>query len=311
MVQNVITALTSNQMIAPSFWVDPKSGRDYFLTVQYPERQIKSLADLKAIPLRGTGLLLPTRLDAVSRIETIKTPASIEHYQIRRIIDVFIQTQTEDLSRAANAIGQMLASMKLPQGVRVDLRGSVQSMRQSFLSFGQGLVLALVLLYLVLVAQFASFVDPFVILLAVPPGLAGVVLTLSLTGTSLNIMSLMGMIMLVGIAVSNSILIVEFTRQLRQQGVPLRKAVSMGVVVRLRPVIMTSLATIIGLLPMALNLGEGSEAYAPLARALLGGLTVSVLFTVFLVPAAYLLAHRHEEKSERPQTSPETLENPV
>jgi multidrug efflux pump subunit AcrB len=293
-VQNVITALTSNQMIAPSYWVDPQSGRDYFLTVQYPERQIKSLADLKAIPLRGTGLAIPTRLDAVSRIETIKTPTSIEHYQIRRVIDVYVQTATEDLSRTANAVGQMLATAKLPPGVRVDLRGSVQSMRQSFTSFGQGLLLALVLLYLVLVAQFASFVDPLVILLAVPPGLAGVMLTLHATGTSLNIMSLMGLIMLMGISVSNSILIVEFTRHLREQGMDLREAVSQGAAVRLRPVLMTSLATIFGLLPMALNLGEGSEAYAPLARALLGGLALSVLITVFVVPAAYLIAHKHD-----------------
>jgi multidrug efflux pump subunit AcrB len=167
----------------------------------------------------------------------------------------------------------------------------VQGMRASFSSFTIGLGMAVVLLYLILVAQFQSFVDPFLILVAVPPGLAGVILTLWATNTTLNVMSLMGVVMLVGIAVSNSILIVEFTRHLRDQGMQVREAVAMACRVRLRPVLMTSLATIIGLLPMAMKLGAGSEAYAPLARAILGGLSLSVLLTVFLVPAAYVWAY--------------------
>jgi multidrug efflux pump subunit AcrB len=167
----------------------------------------------------------------------------------------------------------------------------VQGMRDSFSRFAFGLGLAVVLLYLILVAQFKSFVDPFIILTAVPPGLAGVIVTLYFTGTTLNVMSLMGVVMLVGIAVSNSILIVEFTRQLRSQGMDVRNAVALACRVRLRPVLMTSLATIIGLLPMALKLGAGSEAYAPLARAILGGLSVSVALTVFLVPATYVLVY--------------------
>ena len=173
--------------------------------------------------------------------------------------------------------------------------GMVQGMRDSFTSFGLGLVLAVVLLYLILVAQFRSFLDPFIILLAVPPGITGVLATLYWTGTTLNVMSLMGVVMLVGIAVSNSILIVEFTRHLREEGMAVREAVAMACRVRLRPVLMTSLATIIGLLPMALKLGEGSEAYAPLARAILGGLGVSVVLTVLLVPAAYVLAYGRKE----------------
>jgi multidrug efflux pump subunit AcrB len=164
-------------------------------------------------------------------------------------------------------------------------------MRSSFQSFALGLCLAVVLLYLILVAQFQSFVDPFIILLAVPPGITGVLLTLWLSDTTLNVMSLMGIVMLVGIAVSNSILIVEFTRHLREDGMGVREAVALACRVRLRPVLMTSLATIIGLMPMALKLGAGSESYAPLARAILGGLAVSVVLTVFLVPAAYYLVY--------------------
>src|ERR1051326_4503049 len=189
----------------------------------------------------------------------------------------------------------------VPQGLTVTLRGMVQGMRASFRSFAIGLTLSIVLLYLILVAQFRSFVDPLLILLAVPPGLTGVILTLWLTGTTLNVMSLMGLVMLTGIAVSNSILIVEFTRELRHRGMEVSDAVAMGCRVRLRPVLMTSLATIIGLLPMALKLGEGSESYAPLARALIGGLGVSVIFTVFLVPAGFCLAYA--KRREIPETA--------
>jgi len=156
-----------------------------------------------------------------------------------------------------------------------------------------------VLLYLILVAQFKSFVDPFLILIAVPPGVAGVILTLWVTNTTLNVMSLMGVVMLVGIAVSNSILIVEFTRHLRGEGMGVREAVALACRVRLRPVLMTSLATLIGLIPMAAKLGTGSEAYAPLARAIIGGLAISVVLTVFIVPAAYYLVYRRRETEGR------------
>ncbi len=292
-VDNLITALTSNQMIAPSYWVDPKTGQDYMLTVQYPEKQVNSLLDLKAIALRSGGHLLPARLDSVSRIARIKSPTEVDHYQLRRVIDIYVRPSGEDLNTIANSIDGIIADTQKPEGVTVALRGMVQGMRASFRSFAIGLLLAVVLLYLILVAQFRSFLDPFIILLAVPPGLAGVLLTLYLTGTTLNVMSLMGVVMLVGIVVSNSILIVEFTRRLRADGMELQRAVAMACRVRLRPVLMTSLATIIGLLPMALKLGEGSESYAPLARAIMGGLTVSVILTVFLVPAGYLLAYRN------------------
>jgi multidrug efflux pump subunit AcrB len=290
-VTNIITALTSNTMIAPSFWIDPKTGNDYMLTVQYPENQVKTLSDLKAIPLRASSQSEPTRLDMVSSIQRIKSPTEVDHYEIRRIMDIYVRPLNEDLGRIANAIDEIIGQTKVPEGLSVTLRGMVQGMRASFKSFELGLTLAVVLLYLILVAQFQSFVDPFIILLAVPPGLTGVIVTLWLTGTTLNVMSLMGVVMLVGIAVSNSILIVEFTRHLRSEGMGPREAVALACRVRLRPVLMTSLATIIGLLPMALKLGAGSESYAPLARAILGGLTISVALTVFLVPAAYVLVY--------------------
>jgi multidrug efflux pump subunit AcrB len=167
-------------------------------------------------------------------------------------------------------------------------------MHESFTAFGFGLLLALVLVYLVLVAQFKSFMDPFLILLAVPPGMAGVIVMLVSSGTTLNIMSLMGIVMMVGVVVSNSILIVEFTHRLIADGMPLYDAVRFAVRVRLRPILMTSLATVFGLIPMALALGAGSESYAPLARSIIGGLLVSVTLTVFVVPAAFFVWYRRK-----------------
>jgi multidrug efflux pump subunit AcrB len=202
-VSNVITALTSNQMIAPSLWIDPRNGNPYYIAVQYPEKQVKNLGDLRAIPLRGPAFMQPTRLDMVSTIERIEAPTEINHYQIRRKIDVFVRSLGEDLSAIANQIDALIANTNIPKGVEITLRGMVQSMRESFKGFAAGLLLSVLLLYLILVAQFRSFIDPFIILL-----------------------------------------------------------------------------------------GEGSEAYAPLARALIGGLAVSVICTAFIVPAGFYLAYR-------------------
>jgi multidrug efflux pump subunit AcrB len=290
-VSNVITALSSNQMIAPAFFIDPRSGIDYLLTVQYPESLVRNIDDVRGIPLHSSVTQRAARLDAITNVSRDRAPTEVDHYQLRRVIDVFVGLESEDLGRVAKRIDELIAATTLPDGVRVDLRGMVEGMRASFSSFGAGLLLSLVLLYLILVAQFRSFVDPLLILLAVPTGLTGVLVTLYLTGTTLNVQSLMGVIMMVGIVVSNSILIVEFTHRLRADGMPVREAVALACRIRLRPVLMTSLATLLGLLPMALKLGTGSEAYAPLARAILGGLTVSLVTTIFIVPAAYLLIY--------------------
>ena len=291
-VSNIITALTSNQMIAPSIWIDPNSGNNYFLTVMYKEGQIKSLEDLKAIPLHGEQVPDSTRLDMVADIEQFTAPTEMDHSQIRRVLDIYVRPQTEDLGRVAKQIQAIVNASNPPHGINVTLTGSVASMNASFHSFAIGLILSVLLLYLILVAQFRSFLDPVLILLSLPPGLMGVLIALPLCGTTLNVMSLMGVVMLVGISASDSILIVEFAKHLLQQGTPVREAVTTSCRVRLRPILMTSFATIIGLLPMALKLGEGSEAYAPLAQALIGGLTVSLLLTVFLVPAGFFLAYR-------------------
>ena len=293
-IQNVITALASGSMIAPSYFVDPKSGNDYILTVQYPENLIDDLSDMQAIPVRAAGQKRSARLDAVSKISNARAPTEVNHYQLRRVINVYVAPEGEDLGRLAKDVRRIIADTPLPEGVRIYVRGMVQGMESSFRSFGIGLLLSVVLVYLILVAQFQSFVDPFIILLAVPPGLTGVLVTLWATGTSLNVMSLMGVLMMVGIVVSNSILIVEFVRHLRHDGQSVRLAVAHACRVRLRPVLMTSFATLFGLAPMAMKMGTGTEAYAPLALAIIGGLMVSLVLTVFIVPAAYLLVHGRE-----------------
>ncbi|HWE53684.1 MAG TPA: efflux RND transporter permease subunit [Bryobacteraceae bacterium] len=297
-VDNVITALNSNAMIAPNYWSDKSTGNNYFLTVQYYEKgtpAIHNLLDLKNIPLRAPGLKTPTTLDAVVKLVNFQSPTEVDHYQIQRTADVYVTTKSEDLGRVTNEIQNIVNTVPHAANMRVNLRGMVLGMQQSFRSFAIGLSLSFLLLYLILVAQFRSFVDPILIMLAIPMGLIGVLVILVLTGTTLNVMSLMGVLMLVGIAASNSILIVDFAHRLRSEGLSVKDAVITSCRVRLRPILMTSLATIIGMIPMALKLGTGSEQYAPMAQAIIGGLTFSVAFTIFIVPAAYLLIYRRTE----------------
>ncbi len=315
-VDNVITALNSNYMIAPNYWVDRKSGNDYYLTVQFFEKgegAIHNLADLGQIPLRspmeGGGVncgparggqeswtcsgeaATTTVLNNVVSVKQVQTPTEVDHYQIQRVMDVYVTPKAEDLGRVTGKIRDILAKEKIPSNVRVNLRGMVQGMEASFKSFAFGFLISFLLLYLILTAQFKSFVDPFLIMLAIPMGFVGVLIILPLTGATLNVMSLMGVLMLVGIADSNSILIVDFAHNLERQGLAPKDAVITACRVRLRPILMTSLATIIGMIPMALKMGTGAEQYAPMAKAIIGGLTSSVVLTVFIVPAAYLLVY--------------------
>jgi multidrug efflux pump subunit AcrB len=302
-VDNVITALNSNAMIAPNYWSDKSTGNNYFLTVQYYENgtpAIHNLLDLKEIPLRGPGLKQPTTLDSVAKLVNFQSPTQVDHYQIQRTADVYVTPRSEDLGRVTTAIQHLVDTVPHAANMRVSLRGMVLGMRQSFRSFAIGLSLSFLLLYLILVAQFRSFVDPILIMLAIPMGMIGVLSILVITGTTLNVMSLMGVLMLVGIAASNSILIVDFAHRLRADNLSVKDAVITSCRVRLRPILMTSLATIIGMVPMALKLGTGSEQYAPMALAIIGGLSASVLFTIFIVPAAYLLIYRDSGNANMP-----------
>jgi multidrug efflux pump subunit AcrB len=329
-VDNVITALNSNYMIAPNYWVDRKSGNDYYLTVQFFEKgqaAIHNMADLGQIPLRdpsggsdmncgpsghlslGTGQPAwacageggaTTVLNNVVSVKQVQTPTEVDHYQIQRVVDIYVTPAGEDLQRVTSAIRDILAKTNVPGNVRVNLRGMVEGMEASFKSFAFGFLISFVLLFLILTAQFKSFVDPLLIMLAIPMGFVGVLIILPLTGSTLNVMSLMGVLMLVGIADSNSILIVDFAHNLEKQGLSAKDAVITACRVRLRPILMTSLATIIGMIPMALKLGTGAEQYAPMAKAIIGGLTSSVVLTIFIVPAAYLLVYGKKGQENPP-----------
>jgi len=320
-VDNVVTAMTSDGMVAPSYWIDPKSGNNYMVTVQYANKFLNnmSMESFENIPLRGVrpSGYSPlqqaheesrevlrgdhaegyTPLSSVADLKLINTPTEVDHYQIRRVIDIYVSTRTEALQGVGKDVSKLLANTSTDKNTVLNLRGAVVSMNHSFAEFGIGLIIAVLMVYLILMTQFTSFVDPFIILMAIPPGLAGVVLILLVTGSTLNIMSLMGVIMMTGIVVSNSILIVEFAGTLHRQGLSLLEAVVQSCKIRLRPILMTSLATLLGMIPMALGMEAGSEQYAPLARAVIGGLAVSVVVTVFLVPAVYLIIHGRQEKS--------------
>ncbi len=285
---NIISALSSNGMIAPGYWIDPRTGLDYLLTVQYPETEVKEASDLMGIPLRSSEQGQPVLLDAVATLRRENSPTEVDHYQLRRTIDVYVAPSGEDLRKVANAVEDIIHQLTLPNDIQVTLRGVAQTMEASLRSFGLGLLLSLVLLYLLMVAQFSSFSDPLVVLASVPMALIGVTLILLFTGTSLNIMSLMGIVMLIDLAASNGIIVVELAARLAPE-TGRSEAIVRACRIRVRPILMTSMATVVGLVPMALKLGSGSEAYAPLAWTIIGGLTFSVLLSAFVLPAAYLL----------------------
>jgi multidrug efflux pump subunit AcrB len=292
-ISSVITALNSNMYIAPSIWIDHENKNDYFLTAEYREAAsgFKAVDALQSIPVRSYGReeghAQSLLLRDVATLVPQKHPSEADHYNIQRVVDVLVSPRTHDLGGTQVAIEKALRKVSL-----------VAAMHASFASFGMGLSLAVVLLYLVMVAQFRSFLDPFIIMFAVPMGLIGVVWTLWATGTTLNIESFMGIIVMVGIVVSNSILLVDFANERRRQGAPLRRAVVESARIRMRPILMTALATVAGLMPIALKLGEGSEASAPLARAAVGGLAVSTVLTLFLVPSIYEFFYSRREVSQ-------------
>jgi multidrug efflux pump subunit AcrB len=241
-------------------------------------------------------------------VKQVQTPTEVDHYQIQRAVDIYVTPGGEDLGRVTGSIRDVLAKANIPANVRVNLRGMVQGMEASFKSFGFGFLISFVLLFLILTAQFKSFIDPFLIMLAIPMGFVGVLIILPLTHSTLNVMSLMGVLMLVGIADSNSILIVDFAHNLERQGLSAADAVITACRVRLRPILMTSLATIIGMIPMALKMGTGAEQYAPMAKAIIGGLTSSVVLTIFIVPAAYLLVYGNRNPQAATALPPETAQ---
>lgn len=296
--QNVLTALGSSVGYSPTIWIDPKSGVDFFMGVQYKSNEFETLDEVRNIPLSlntpDGPITIP--LSNIATVKRVTIPGEIAHYNISRVNDIHVNVSGRDIGSVARDIQNALDQLEFESGVATTIRGPVETMQSGMSMLGIGLMVAGVLVYLVLMAQFKSFVDPLIIMLAVPLGLGGVLLILYLTDTYINIQSLMGTLMMIGVVVNNSILLVEFANQRRAQGLSPREAALSAAQVRLRPILMTSLTLVASMLPLSIQFAPGNEAMIPLARALLGGMVVSTLLTLVLVPCVYSLVHRRQTK---------------
>jgi len=322
-VNSVLTSLSSSIQTSPNFWVSPQNGVAYPLVVQTPQFELATLDALGATPLSATAAggsesatadpdapsrAVPTEsapasqlLRNLARPGRATTPAVISHFNVQPVFDVYADVQGTDLGSVAHGVDRVMRDVKptLPRGSSVISRGQVLSMRQSFAGLLSGLAFAILLVYFLMVVNFQSWADPFIIIMALPGALSGVLWALFASHTTFSVPSMMGAIMAIGVATANSILVVVFANDRRHEGrTPIEAALDAGFT-RLRPVIMTALAMIIGMLPMALALGEGGEQNAPLGRAVIGGLVIATFFTLFFVPVVYSIVHgRIEARAE-------------
>jgi multidrug efflux pump subunit AcrB len=297
-INQVATALNSSVAIKRNFWIDYKTGNQYFVAVQYAEDPNMKLEDVLDIPATGTNQPYPVKLSTLVKIKYGTAPVEVNHVALARVYDVMVNTEHRDIGSVASDIQQKLHGLDIPTGMRINLKGEYSRMNESFGSLGFGLAMAAVLVYLLLVALFRSFQGPFIIMFAVPLGLIGVLTMLYLTHTTLNVQSSMGVIFMVGIVVSNGVLLVDFANKQRKQGASVHQAITTAAAIRFRPILMTFLATFLDLVPMAIGLGKGSEANVPLARAVVGGLLTSTVLTLIVVPIMYTLLNRDGEVRE-------------
>jgi multidrug efflux pump subunit AcrB len=291
--QNVLVSLSGSSQTAPGFWFNPRNGVEYNLAVQTPQYQISSIDELLRTPV-SASLNGPTQLlGNLVRLSPKNQFAVVTHYNIRPVIDLFVSVEGRDLGSVARQVNQLVdeAQKTLPRGSQIVVRGQVETMRTSFVGLGLGVAMAIVLVYLLIVVNFQSWIDPLVIVSALPAALAGIIWMLFLTGTHLSVPALTGAIMTMGVATANSILMVSFARQRLNAGMPPLTAALEAGASRIRPVLMTAFAMIIGMIPMALGLGEGAEQNAPLGRAVIGGLLFATVSTLFFVPLVFAGIH--------------------
>jgi CzcA family heavy metal efflux pump len=294
--QSVLIALSGSTQTSPAFWLNPQNGVVYNVAIQAPQYQIDGMDQLLALPVGAPGApgggntqLLGNLVD----VQPSRQPAVMSRYNIQPAIDVYVGVQGRDLASVAAEVSRKVDEIrhKLPRGSQVTLRGQVQTMQSSFIGLGVGLLMAIVLVYLLIVVNFQSWIDAFIIITALPAALAGIAWMLFITGTTLSVPALTGAIMTMGVATANSILLVSFARQRREEGIPVLSAALEAGATRLRPVLMTALAMIIGMIPMALGIGEGAEQNAPLGRAVIGGLLFATVSTLFFVPVVFAGVH--------------------
>jgi multidrug efflux pump subunit AcrB len=298
--QNVLVSLSGSSQTAPAFWLNPQNGIVYSIAVQTPQYRFDTLDALLNMPVSSGGNTAAANsgstqlLGNLVDVKPSRQPAIVSRYNITPVVDVFVGVQGTDLASVAGRVEKLVDQIrpKLPRGGQVTIRGQVQTMESSFIGLGVGLAMAIVLVYLLVVVNFQSWVDAAIIIAALPAALAGIAWMLFITGTTLSVPALTGAIMTMGVATANSILLVSFARQRMHEGVPPLSAALEAGATRIRPVLMTALAMIIGMIPMALGLGEGAEQNAPLGRAVIGGLLFATVSTLLFVPVVYAGVHR-------------------
>ncbi len=300
--QSVLISLSGSFQTAPNFWLNRKNGVSYNIAIQTPQYHMTSLQDLMNTPVTGASAQ-PQVLGNLVQLTPVARPAVVNHYNVQPVIDVYASTQGRDLGGVASDIMKALKPFEdhLPRGTQIVVRGQIETMESSFFGLGFGLLGAIVLVYLLIVVNFQSWLDPFIIITALPGALAGICWFLLITRTTLSVPSLTGAVMCMGVATSNSILLVSFSRDRMNAGVPARQAAVEAGHTRIRPVIMTALAMIIGMVPMALGFGEGGEQNAPLGRAVIGGLLFATVATLFFVPSVFTIIHGRREARLQPE----------
>jgi CzcA family heavy metal efflux pump len=300
---NVLISLSGSGQTSPTFWLNPTTGVSYNVATMTPQYRMESLQDLRNIPITGAGGdVRPQLLEGLATVSRVPGMAVVSHYNVQPVIDVFGAVQGRDLGSVAKDIAPIVdaARKDLPRGSQIVVRGQIETMRTSFLGLLGGLALAIVLVYLLIVVNFQSWLDPFIIISALPAALAGIVWLLFATHTTISVPALTGAIMCMGVATANSILVVSFAKDELARGRTALQAARDAGFTRFRPVLMTALAMIIGMIPMALGMGEGGEQNAPLGRAVIGGLMLATIATLFFVPTVFALLHRSSSHSERP-----------
>jgi multidrug efflux pump subunit AcrB len=297
-INQVVTAMNSSVAVNRNFWIDNVTGNQYFVAVQYHEEPGLKLEDVLNISATSARQDYPVKLSSLVQIEPGEAPVEVNHANLARVFNVLVNTKGRDIGSLARDIQKKVDNLKIPAGMHVNLKGEYSRMTRSFGDLGLGLVMAAILVYLLLVALFRSYLGPFIIMFAVPLGLIGVLAMLYLTKTTLNVQSSMGVIFMVGIVVSNSVLLVDFANKQRKLGATVHQAITTAAAVRFRPIMMTFLATFLDLLPMAIGLGRGGEANVPLARSVVGGLLTSTFLTLIVVPIMYSLLNRDTAEPE-------------
>ena len=299
-MNDVLVSLSSSGQTAPNYWLNPKNGVSYPIAVQTPQTQMNSVDVLMQTPITAPSLKEPQLLGNLASVTRATSPGVVNHYNVQPVLDIYANVQKRDLGSVSDAVSKIVAAitLKLPHGTTITVRGQARSMNDSFIALGLGVLAAIVLVYFLLVVNFQSWLDPFIIVMALPGAITGIVWALFLTQTPLSVPALMGALMSIGVATANSILVITFANDQRLEGRDAMQAALDAGATRLRPVVMTALAMILGMLPMSLGLGEGGEQNAPLGRAVIGGLIVATLFTLLFVPVVYSRLRRKAAKLE-------------